>query len=207
MEEFIFGFLKARAYIRVVIFYSYHKPKFVTEQEIFDGIARKDNQTFLYLYNKYQGSILNMVQKNNGNEEDAHDIFQEGLIALWTNISQGKFQQGKAKISTYLYALCRNIWISRLRKKKYTQPIEDNPKAQTAEVEDMTEHHERINKLEQDFEKLGEACKKLLTLFYYQKASLQEIADSMNLTTKTAKNTKYRCMKKLRAIYQPENQA
>jgi RNA polymerase sigma factor (sigma-70 family) len=179
----------------------------VTEQEIFEGIARKDNRTFLYLYNKYQGSILNMVRKNNGNEEDAHDIFQEGLIALWTNISQGKFQQGKAKISTYLYALCRNIWISRLRKKKYTQPIEDNPKAQAAEVEDLTEYHERINKLEQDFEKLGEACKKLLTLFYYQKASLQEIADSMDLTTKTAKNTKYRCMNKLRAIYQPENQA
>ena len=93
----------------------------MTEQEIFDGIARKDNRTFLYLYKKYQGSILNMVQKNNGNEEDALDIFQEGLIALWTNISKGKFKvQDKAKISTYLYALCRNIWISRLRKKQYT---------------------------------------------------------------------------------------
>lgn len=149
-----------------------------------------------------------MVQRNNGNEEDALDIFQEGLIALWTNISQGKFKvQDKAKISTYLYTLCRNIWISRLRKKKYTQPFEDNPKVQVAEVEDMTEYHERINKLEQDFEKLGEACKKLLTLFYYQKASLKEIAESMNLTEKTAKNTKYRCMKNLRAIYKPENQA
>lgn len=180
----------------------------MTEQEIFDGIARKDNRTFLYLYKKYQGSILNMVRKNNGNEEDALDIFQEGLIALWTNISQGKFKvQDKAKISTYLYALCRNIWISRLRKKQYTQPIEDNSKALSAEVEDMSEYHERINKLEKDFEKLGETCKNLLTLFYYQKASLKEIAASMDLTEKTAKNNKYRCMKKLRAIYKPENQA
>ncbi len=180
----------------------------MTEQEIFDGIARKDNRTFLYLYNKYQDSILRMVQKNNGNEEDALDIFQEGLIALWTNISQGKFKvNDKAKISTYLYTLCRNIWISRLRKKKYTQSIEDNPNIQTVEVEDMTEYHERVNKLERDFDKLGEACKKLLTLFYYQKASLQEIAESMDLTVKTAKNTKYRCMKSLRAIYKPENLA
>lgn len=179
----------------------------MTEQEIFDGIAQKDNQTFLYLYNKYQGRILGMVRKNSGNEEDALDVFQEGLIALWTNISQGKFQAGqKAKIATYLYTLCRNILISRLRKRTYTQPIEDHPKAQAVEAEEGLEYHRRIERLEQNFEKLGASCKKLLLLFYYQKASLQEIAVQMDWTEKTAKNTKYRCMKKLRAIYKPETE-
>ena len=58
--------------------------------------------------------------------------------------------------------------------------------------------------LEKHFEKLGESCKKLLKLFYYQKASLKEIAASLNLTEKTAKNTKYRCMKSLRSNYKSE---
>ncbi len=175
----------------------------MTEQEIFDGIARKDNKIFLYMYQKYQDSIIRMVQKNSGNADDAMDIFQEGLIALWTNISQGKFKmQDKAKISTYFYALCRNIWISRLRKKKNVQTIEDSQIEDVAdEVDEQEEYYRRINQLEKHFERLGEACKKLLKLFYYEKASLKEIATTMNLTEKTAKNTKYRCMKSLRSNY------
>lgn len=161
----------------------------------------------MYLYHKYQGSILGMVRKNSGSESEALDVFQEGLVALWTNISQGKFKvEDKAKISTYLYTLCRNIWISRLRKRKYTQPIADNPQVQVVAVEEDTAYRERVEKLEQNFEKLGTSCKKLLLLFYYQKASLKEIADRLDLTLKTAKNTKYRCMKKLRAIYKSETE-
>ncbi len=179
----------------------------MTDQEIYEGIARKDNKTFLYLYNKYQDQILRMVQKNSGNADEALDIFQEGLIALWTNIQKGKFQvKDKARISTYLYALCRNIWISRLRKKKVIHSIDENPQLDVAdEVDSMEEQHDRIQELERQFGKLGESCKKLLTLFYYQKASLKEIAQEMDITEKTAKNTKYRCMKSLRDIYEQEN--
>ena len=57
----------------------------MTDQEIYEGIVQQDNKTFLFLYNKYKGRIIGMVQKNSGSEEDALDIFQEGLIALWTN--------------------------------------------------------------------------------------------------------------------------
>jgi len=178
----------------------------VTDHEIFEGIARKDNKTFLFLYQKYQSSILRMVQKNNGNAEDALDIFQEGVIALWTNIQKDKFQlQDKARISTYLYALCRNIWISRLRKKKTTHSIDDNPHLEiAAEVDEMEEQHSRINELEQQFRKLGDACQQILKLFYYQKASMQEIAVAMEITENTAKNNKYRCMQRLKAIYESE---
>jgi len=176
----------------------------VTDQEIFDGIARKDNQTFLYLYREFQSKILRMVQKNNGNEEDALDIFQEGVIALWTNIAQGKFQiQDSAKLSTYLYALCRNIWISKIRKKKTTFSIDDNPQLEVAaEVDEWEDYYQQIRELEKLFDQLGNACRQLLSLFYYQKAALKTIAKAMKITEKTAKNNKYRCMQQLRALYQ-----
>ena len=179
----------------------------MTDQEIYEGIARQDNKTFLYLYNKYKGQIIGMVNRNNGNEEDALDIFQEGLVALWTNIEKGKFKvQDKSKISTYLYALCRNIWISKLRKRKIMYSIDDNPGIEgKIEVQDMEEQYDKVKELEKMLSKLGEACQKILRLFYYQKASLQEIALEMNLTDKTAKNTKYRCMKNLRENYKTEN--
>ncbi len=180
----------------------------MTDQEIFEGITRKDNRTFLFLYQEYQGQILRMVQKNSGNEADAHDIFQEGLVALWTNIAQGKFERkDSAKISTYLYTLCRNIWISRLRKRKNVQSIDKNPHLEVAaETEEMEAQYDQITMLENQFAKLGDHCKKILTLFYYQKAALKEIAEALDITEKTAKNTKYRCMQNLRSIYENETQ-
>ena len=179
----------------------------MTNQEIYEGIARKDNKTFLYLYKEYQGQILRMVEKNSGNADDALDIFQEGIIALWTNISQGKFTFSEsAKVSSYLYAMCRNIWISRLRKQKPVLTIEESGDlTDAAELEEMQTQHELISELEQHFRQLGESCRKLLHLFYYQKASLKAIAGQLNITEKTAKNNKYRCMQSLKTIYQNAN--
>ena len=179
----------------------------MTDQEIFEGIVKRDNQTFLYLYEKYKGQIINMVQKNSGNEADALDIFQEGLIALWTNINRGKFKvQDQSSISTYLYALCRNIWISKLRKKKVIHSIEENPPADVAiQTQEMEAEHDKITELEKSFKKLGDTCQKILQLFYYQKASLKVIAQEMGITEKTAKNNKYRCMQNLRTSFQTQN--
>ncbi len=145
-----------------------------------------------------------MVEKNSGNAEDALDIFQEGIIALWTNIKQGKFQlQDNAKVSSYLFALCRNLWISKLRKRKDFKPLEASTElSDQADTDAMIAQHELIAELERHFRQLGASCRKLLSLFYYQKASLKAIAAQMGITEKTAKNNKYRCMQNLRSLYQ-----
>lgn len=176
----------------------------MTNQEIFEGIARRDNRTFLYLYKEYQAQIQRMVEKNSGNAEDALDIFQEGMIALWTNIQQGKFQlRDNARISSYLFALCKNLWISKLRKRKDFKSLEEsNEISDEEDTEMLLAEHEKISELEKHFRQLGEACRKLLSLFYYQKASLKSIAAQMQITEKTAKNNKYRCMQNLRSLYQ-----
>ena len=181
----------------------------MTDQEIFEGIVNRDNQTFFYLYEKFKGQIINMVQKNSGNEADALDIFQEGLVALWTNIDRGKFEiQNQSRISTYLYALCRNIWISKLRKKKVIHSIDDNPEADIEiQTQEMEAQHDKVTELEKSLRKLGASCQKILQLFYYQKASLKVIAQEMGITEKTAKNNKYRCMQNLRTSFQSENAA
>ncbi len=177
----------------------------MTDQEIYYGIAKKDNKTFQFLYNEHIGMIISLVQKNSGHKDDAMDLFQEGMIALWTNIKKEKFLLNKdIKISSYLYALCRNIWISKLRKAKNTKPIEtlSNIESPIDGLDEMEENYNKINQLTGYLEKLNHSCQQLLKLFYYQKKSLKDIAAKMNFTEKTAKNNKYRCMKSLRALYE-----
>jgi len=178
----------------------------VTDQELFEGIARKDDRAFSYLYQQQQERILRLVRQHNGTAEDARDVFQEGLIALWSNIAAGKFELREgARLSTYLYALCRNRWISRLRQRKPVASLDDNPQLEpAAEVEELGAHYERVATLQQHFRQLGEQCRRLLALFYYQKTSLREIAAELDITEASAKNQKYRCMQRLKAFYDQE---
>ena len=76
---------------------------------------------------------------------------------------------------------------------------QDNFEAETLEEND---NENRFRKLEEHFNQLGEKCKAILHQFYYKKSSMKEIAALFNYEEKTAKNEKYRCMKKLRALYQ-----
>lgn len=174
----------------------------VTDQELFDGIARKDNRAFHYLYQHHHRQIFSMVQQNSGNTDDAQDIFQEGLVALWTNIQTNRFElKDSARISTYLQTLCRNIWISRLRQKRPMQDMEGQ--AHLVADEDTgasLEQYEQTVALRRLLGQLKESCRNLLTLFYYQRLSLAVIAERLDITEKTAKNNKYRCMQRLRTL-------
>ena len=48
------------------------------------------------------------------------------------------------------------------------------------------------------FSTLGEACQELLVKFYFEKQSMTEIAESLNLDAASTRNKKYRCMERLR---------
>jgi len=50
------------------------------------------------------------------------------------------------------------------------------------------------------FEGLGDACKTLLTKFYFEKKSMKEIAHELQLDAASTRNKKYRCMQTLREL-------
>jgi RNA polymerase sigma factor (sigma-70 family) len=60
---------------------------------------------------------------------------------------------------------------------------------------------EEIDQARQLMASLGERCRKILYLFYYQRQSMEEIAAAMELTADSAKNQKYRCLNQLRELY------
>lgn len=169
---------------------------------MYDGISEKRNDAFLFLYNNHINAIINMVKKNSGEEEDAMDIFQEGMIALWVNIKKGKYTlDGNTKVSTYLYSVCRNLWLKKLRSSKKIVSLDQQEKEYATEPVELDDNYEKIKKLETLFTQLGDKCRTILHEFYYEKASMKDIALKFNYEEKTAKNEKYRCMQRLRAMY------
>lgn len=162
------------------------------DKEVLLKIHQGDEDALKYLYKKYYGMIVKMIVKNQGNEQEAKDIFQEALIIFWQKLNNGQLTL-TSKISTYLYSVCLNLWRKELkRKSRLSHEEKDSREYQQNE---QKESHQIIH---QCIESLGETCQKVLTYYYFDRFSMQEIAEKLGFSnTDTAKTKKYKCKKKL----------
>ena len=163
------------------------------------------------IYVENYPKVLSFIVKNNGNEEFAKDIFQEAFICLWKTVKAGKFiPSSRSAINAYLYRIARNMWIDQLKSHafKNIKSVPDDLEMRSSVDSDMSAD-ERYNDTEKAalrncLNYLDGSCKKILIAFYYNRASMKEIAESFEIETASARNKKYRCMEKLRAAFLEE---
>ena len=62
-----------------------------TDEEVVDGIKSNKSWAIEYLYKMDRNGIFNFVMNNNGDEEDAQDVLQEGVLSVCNNIIAGAF--------------------------------------------------------------------------------------------------------------------
>src|SRR5512138_2824692 len=89
---------------------------FYSEAVLIKGLKQKNEACIRYLYKEYFPMVLFMVEKNNGVYEDAEDVFQDGLVVLYKKLKQDKIRLS-CTVKTFLYSVCRNIWLRRLARK------------------------------------------------------------------------------------------
>ena len=130
-----------------------------------------------------------------GDESQAEDVFQEGLMILYDNLMANKFEQ-RSSLSTYLIGICKNIWLMRLRKQKVVltnQPIEDH-----SATEEVAVNEEQLETL---LGRLDKGCEAILKAFYYEMKPWEEIQEQFELgSNQAARNKKSLCLKKLMKI-------
>ncbi len=155
--------------------------------------------TLSYLYSEYFPMILKMVKSNSGEVEDAEDVFQEGVVVLFKKLNQPSFILNH-KVKTFLYAICRNIWMVRLRtKSKEVFGIEshrDTLETDQSILKDIYKN-ERLLLYKRHFNRLSEACQRLIQL-YLQKKSMKQISEILGFKSENyARKRNHVCKKKL----------
>ena len=63
-----------------------------------------------YVYTNYYPMVSDLIKRRNGSENDAIDIFHDGLLIFSRNLRNGNFR-GESTIKTCLYSICRNLWL------------------------------------------------------------------------------------------------
>jgi RNA polymerase sigma factor (sigma-70 family) len=174
------------------------------ELELLRGLAHNDKNAIEVIYRENYGAIQSFVINNNGSADEARDIFQEAMIVLYEKSKLPKFSLS-CQIKTYLYSVCRRLWLKRLQQlSKYSTQVESLE--ETIPVEEEIEDHEKRNEdfvlMENAMAKIGEPCKSLLDAYYIQKKSMQDIAADFGYTNAdNAKTQKYKCLMRLKKLF------
>lgn len=175
-----------------------------TDREVVLGILNNSEDVLNKLYKAYFAMVLQFILNNNGDEDDAKDVYQEAIIILYNKIKQGDFELS-SKLKTYIYSVSRRIWLKKItQKSKKTGNITDYE--DVYEVEQDVEHHEEKDlqfvKMQSALEKLGEPCKTIIQDFYLNNLSMQDICEKFGYTnTDNAKTQKYKCLQRLKKIF------
>lgn len=169
------------------------------DNDLIKGIQHQDDRVLESMYDDFFPIIENFVLHNSGDNQDAHDVFQDGIIIVYRKIMSGKLELTSSFL-TYFYAVCKNIWFKQLfNRKDYIDKLamfndyENIPNVNTDEYE----LHEEYKLYQSYFSKLHKDCQKLLSLFM-KKISLKDIANKMGIeSVQYAKRKKYKCKEQL----------
>jgi len=173
---------------------------YINDLECIDKVKKGDLVAFTYLVEKYKEMVYTVALKVVGNTSDAEDIAQESFIKAYQNI--GEFKR-ESKFSTWLYTIAYRSALYQIRKNKID--------TRSIEAKDDEKFRARNNTQIEDF-KIGEQRKYikmaidslpsveglLITLFYINENTIEEISSITNLSTTNVKVKLFRARKKLK---------
>jgi RNA polymerase sigma factor (sigma-70 family) len=174
-----------------------------TDARILDMLRQGNEEALVMLYRTNRKPVTTFVLRNSGTPDDAEDMLQEALVVLWERVRSGRFEY-TAKLDTFVFATVKNIWMRRLYRKRREVPgaqaPDDIPDDTGSPLDDMISGEEsRI--VGEALKKLGDPCRTLLLLFYWEELPMEEIAERLGFANaETAKSKKYQCKKALQAL-------
>jgi len=169
-----------------------------SDEQILKGVLRHDSLILQYIYKQYYYKINYFVRKNQGNEDDASDVFQEAIIVIYRKLKENDLVFQKSSFAGYLFSVCRFIWLKQLEKRRIereklndTLPFQEN--LYDENLVELVDKNEKYGLYQKHFATLSPDCQKLMQLFF-EKIPLREIAKIMGYKSeKYAKTRKYKC--------------
>jgi RNA polymerase sigma factor (sigma-70 family) len=161
---------------------------------ILDG----DTSGYAVLVERYKDLAFTIAYRILGKREDAEEVVQDAFVKAFRNLHS--FRQ-KAKFSTWLYRIIYNTAISKHRQKKTGwQSIEDVIIPDNA-VESLAEEEEdRPRILETAMQQLPEEDRILLTLYYVDESSVDDLHAILGISKANVKIKLFRARKRLQEL-------
>ena len=173
---------------------------FESDNYYIEKVLNNDVSAYSSLIDKHKEMVYTIAFRILRNREDAEETAQDTFMKAYQSLD--KFRQ-ESKFSTWLYRIVYNTAISKTRKKKI-QTIDLDDKMEKNFSED--EIRDDVNKLDFDEQKilinkvigkLSEEDSMLITLYYFEENTTEEIAEITGLSQSNVKVRLHRVRKRM----------
>lgn len=167
-------------------------------------VLEGDVSKFSYFIDKYKGMAFSIAYRVVNSREDAEEVVQDAFLKAFRSL--GKFRGG-SKFSTWFYRIVVNTSLTRVRSTAPQSSSLDENDASDILVEDVESTYRNLDLSEQKtlineaLDKLGMEDRLLLTLYYLNENSIEEIEeitgiarDNVKMKLHRARNKFYRVM-------------
>ena len=181
------------------------KPQMTTnnDQHYINKILEGDSKSFAILVDRYKDLVFTLALRMVKNREEAEEISQDTFLKVFKSLNKFK---GDSKFSTWIYRVGYNTCLDRIKKNKRAQ--------RTVAIDEFTEHQIKtldnaLDNMEMEERKLAiQHCLQLLpsedsylmTLYYFEELSLEEISKIIDITVNNVKVKLFRSRKRLATI-------
>ncbi|WP_299523301.1 sigma-70 family RNA polymerase sigma factor [Winogradskyella sp.] len=173
----------------------------IREEDLQQRLRADDKSALEFIYKSYKSEFLNFSKRYDLNIDDALDIYQDSVIAMYQNFVMNQLELSNSTIKTYLFGIGKHkiYKVSNLNKTrlKIENDIEESEEVITKEHQ-LNYYQKQLSEL---IGNISESCRELLRLFYYRNLTIQEIVDlTQYKDANTVKSHKSRCMKRLKSL-------
>lgn len=151
---------------------------------------RKYDEALERLFDVYGPKVFRMALAFLRDRGRAEEATQDAFVKLWRAMPG---YDGRAAVSTWLYTIARNTFLSLLRHESYrrTMPLADvaEPHAGTASASGID--------WDRCLARLPEMQRAVITLFYFEERNLKEVAAMLDLPEGTVKSHLHRARRAL----------
>ena len=172
-----------------------------SETDLLDQLKTEDSSSFKLLYELSFPSVASYVRQNQGNNQDAEDVFQEAIIVLFQKVRNPEFVLSSS-LKTYLYAISKNLWLKHIRDNKIktvdNELVLSNKISDTIDIEPETTKEEKV---ENWLLKITRNCQNILKALFFYEVPMEQLMVKMGWKNKhTSNNLKYKCIQQIKTI-------
>ncbi len=173
------------------------------DEYFINKVTQGENDAYAILVDRYKHMVLTLALKIVKNREDAEEVAQDTFIKAYNALNDFK---GESKFSTWLYKIAYYRSLDYFKKNKRrveTTTIDISEEYNIASMDDALdgmEVKERAEIIKHAIQELPADDAVLITLYYFETLSMNEISKVMGIPANTIKVRLFRGRKRLAKI-------
>ena len=162
--------------------------------------AKQYREAFELLMDRFQNKVFCLAFSMVRNETMAEDLTQDVFMKIWKALPG---YQGDASLSTWIYTIARNTCLTEIKKRtarptvsfdapEFEDALQKLPACQTSDREAGAELDIQVM-----LARLPEKYRRVITLFYLEQKSYEEVSAMLGIPMGTVKTFLFRAKKEL----------